>query len=241
MAYLRLRRPEKKNALNPAMLDALLAWLPELAAQQCRALVICAEGDHFCAGADIEAMSPRPGGGLAVDECLHALAAAPFPIIAAMQGPAYGAGLELALFCDWRITIPTAKFSIPAARLGVVIDPSITARLTALGGLGMAQRLLLAAEVIDGDAALRAGLVHQLVEPDQLQATAEAMAGRFAKLAPISIAGMKAALGAVSAIAETSSTAAHLSDWVERAWTSADLQEGRRAFAERRTPRFEGR
>jgi enoyl-CoA hydratase len=156
------------------------------------------------------------------------------PVIAAVHGAAMGAGTQLAIACDLRIVDPTARFAIPAAKLGLMVDPWTVQRLALLAGNGPARAMLLAAEELDAAAALRLGFAQRSGD----LGAAEAWAVEMAALAPLSMAGHKVLLNAlegdgppVGAVAEA----------YERAWSSADAVEGPAAFRERRRPLFEGR
>jgi enoyl-CoA hydratase len=131
--------------------------------------------------------------------------------------------------CDLRTATAEARFGIPAAKLGLMVDRWSVHRLTALAGEGPARAMLLAAEVVSGDDAHRLGLVQRLGDLDAALAWAE----EIAALAPLSIAGHKLALN--SAPREEFDAA------FERAWASEDLAEGMAAFRERRAPEFRGR
>ncbi|HEX9969137.1 MAG TPA: enoyl-CoA hydratase-related protein, partial [Acidimicrobiales bacterium] len=134
---------------------------------------------------------------------------------------------------DLRVASPTARFGIPAAKLGLMVDHWTVQRLALLAGHGTARHMLLTAEEVDGDAAHRIGFVQKL------GGTEDALdwAARIAKLAPLTIAGHKLALNRLEpALDDADVTAART-----KAWSSEDLAEGMAAFRERRAPRFEGR
>jgi enoyl-CoA hydratase len=146
--------------------------------------------------------------------------------------------MQLAVACDLRVAAFSATFSIPAARLGVFLSPPNVQRLAALVGQGAARDLLLAARTLDADEAAAVGLVQRRV-PDALVAALE-LAEEIAEFAPLTVQGHKRALnlvlGGVDAAAQDEMRALEA-----RAFASQDLQEGLAAFAEKRTPRFEGR
>ncbi|HMG26311.1 MAG TPA: enoyl-CoA hydratase-related protein [Acidimicrobiia bacterium] len=237
-------RPERRNALNADLCVELLGHLE--ATRDLRAVVITGAGDKaFCSGADLAARTAdtaEPGGAdtfrPAFDRLLDAIVDYPAPVLAALNGPAIGAGMQLAVACDLRVAAFSATFSIPAARLGVFLSPPNVQRLAALVGQGAARDLLLAARTLDADEAAAVGLVQRRV-PDALVAALE-LAEEIAEFAPLTVQGHKRALnlvlGGVDAAAQDEMRALE-----ERAFASADLQEGLAAFAEKRTPRFEGR
>lgn len=229
-------RPERRNALDHDALDGLLAALGAATAAQSRVLVLTGSSGHFCAGADLTTVEDDR-----FIEALHrlldGLRTAPFPSIAAIDGAALGAGTQLAVACDLRLATPTATFGVPAAKLGLMTDQWTVKRLVGFVGQGTARAMCLAAETYRGDQAERLGLVQRMAEPDHLLDDAMAWAEVIATLAPLTIAGFKVGLNEAEAV----------SDWTptyraafETAWTSADLQEGLAAFADRRPPQFKG-
>jgi enoyl-CoA hydratase len=230
---LTIDRPERRNALDHATLDALATALAEPATQDVRVAVLTGAGGHFCAGADLTGVEDPAFVGL-LQDVLTRLITAPFVTVAAIDGAALGAGTQLAVACDLRVATPSASLGIPAAKLGLAVDTWTVARVALLAGHATAQAMLLAAEVVDGAAAHRIGLVQRLGPP----AEAVAWAQEIAQLAPLTIQAHKAALRAVSAAPDTSAAAVEAR---ERAWRSDDLQEGLAAFRERRRPSFSGK
>jgi enoyl-CoA hydratase len=237
-------RPERRNALNAEVCVQLLEHFD--ADQDLRAVVITGAGDQaFSAGADLVVRAEdasEPGGGdtfrPAFERVLAAIVDYPAPVLAAINGAAIGAGLQLAVACDVRIAVPTATFSIPAARLGVFLSPANVHRLAALVGQGAARDLLLTARTLDVDEAVAVGLV-QRRSYDALAASVE-LAVEIAQLAPLTVQGHKRALnlvlGGVDPAGEDEMRALEA-----RAFGSRDLQEGLAAFTEKRNPRFDGR
>src|SRR5207237_3271668 len=148
----------------------------------------------------------------------------------AVEGPALGAGTQLATACDLRVATADARFGIPAGKLGLMIDHWSVQRLALRAGAGPARAMLLAAEVLSGEEAHRVGLVQRIGGLDD----ALAWAGEIAGLAPISIAGHKLSLNRPVSDPDVDAAFA-------RAWSSADLAEGMAAFRERRSPEFRGR
>ncbi len=226
VAVLTIDRQERRNALDLDTVRVLNESVRD--SHDARCLVLTGAGGHFCAGADL--------GGVegehfveALRNLLLSLTSAPHPVVAAIDGAALGAGTQLAVACDLRVAAPAAKFGIPAAKLGLMVDHWSVQRLRALAGEGPARAMLLAAEVLGGEDAHRLGLVQRLGDLD----AALAWATEIAALAPLSIAGHKLALN--GAPREEFQAA------FDRAWASEDLAEGMAAFRERRTPQFRGR
>jgi len=225
-------RPERRNALDRAAVEELLAAV-EAVPQDTRVLVLTGAAGHFCAGADLGGVEdPVFKAGLAT--LLERLRHAPFVTLAAVEGAALGAGTQLAVACDLRLATPTASFGIPAAKLGLAVDVRTVQMLASLAGHGPARAMLLAAEVVRGDEAHRLGLVQRLGTLED----ARAWAADIATLAPLTIQAHKVALHALEPAADHD---AAVQDSVGRAWASADAQEGVTAFHERRRPAFHGR
>jgi enoyl-CoA hydratase/carnithine racemase len=245
-AVVTLNRPEKRNAMTLAMWRALRHIVESLGAEpELRAVVLTGAGGAFCAGADIAefaAVRATPEAGAAyaaaVDACQEAIAACPKATFAAVSGPAFGGGVGLALACDFRVADATARFAIPAARLGLVYGLAETRAVLNAAGLAAAKDLLFSGRTVAAAEAAALGLATRLAAGDALTAALDDAAA-LAAAAPLSIAGAKAVLAALTegpggGRAEAAAEAA------ARALASADYVEGRRAFAERRAPRFTG-
>jgi enoyl-CoA hydratase len=222
-------RQERRNAVDREALEGIAA---AVGAADCRALVLTGAGGHFCAGADLTTLEDERFADV-LRTALVALRDAPFATIAAVDGAALGAGTQLAVACDLRVATPAARFGIPAAKLGLMVDAWTVQRLSLAAGPGLARAMLLAAETVNGEEALRAGLVHRVGGLDDALAWADDVAA----LAPLTVAGHKLALNRLEpAVGDDPEVAAAF----RRAWASADLREGRAAFAERRSPTFRG-
>jgi len=233
VAVVTIDRPERRNAVDLATVQGLGDAVSSVLDLGARALVLTGAGGHFSAGADLKGLEDESFA-VVLRGVLDLLAGVPFVTIAAVEGAALGAGTQLAIACDLRVATPTARFGIPAAKLGLMVDHRTVQRVASLCGDGPARAMLLAAEVLDGEAAARLGLVQRLGHLDD----ALDWAAEIAKLAPLTIAGHKLALERLEPAppADPDVDAAF-----SRAWRSADLAEGRAAFRERRSPRFEGR
>lgn len=232
VATITIDRQDRRNALNFAALEALDSAVADALDANVAAIVFTGAGGHFCAGADLKELEDQ-----AFDTRLRTMLAnvadASVVTIAAIGGACMGLGMQLALACDIRIATEDAYFGIPAAKLGIVVNHWTLNRLTWAVGPGAARHMLLSAEVYRFDDAMRCGLVQS---SGDLAAALE-LAARVTTLAPLAIAGTKLGLDLVEQdIASPAFDAAF-----DRAWASEDLEEGRRAFAERRPPVFTGR
>lgn len=238
-----LDRPERRNALSAEMCRQLRDHLA--AHRALRAVVLTGAGSAFCAGADL-GHTPlyredefRPAFEALLDEVVDH----PAPVIAAVNGPALGGGTQLVVACDLRVAAPEATFGIPATQLGVMLSPENIQRLALLVGQAHARDLLLTGRRIGVGEALRMGLVHRLAD-DALAAGLD-LAGEIAAMAPLTVAGHKAALNAVArhmgyTRGEDDDVIGELDALVAQAFASDDLKEGLAAFSEKRPPDFAG-
>ena len=176
VARIFLNRPQKVNALDSALLDALAAALESLSADATlRVLVIAGRGKAFCGGADVNelaALEPRSARDfiLRIHRACDAIRRLPVPVLAQLHGAVIGAGLELAASCDLRIAAEGTRFAMPEVRLGIpsVVEAALLPRLI---GSGRAAWLVLTAEVIDAQRAYEWGLVERLCPAAQMDQT----------------------------------------------------------------------
>lgn len=227
-----LDRPERRNALNHEALEDLDAAI-EHAVAQSRAVVVTGAAGHFCAGADLTELEDV-GFTERLAEVLTRLSQAPVTTVAAISGSCMGLGMQLAVACDVRVVTDDARFAVPVAKLGLMVDHWTLERVTRFWGEGAARHMVLTGEVLSADDAWRLGFTQ--VRGD-LEA-ALALAARAADLAPLTQAGSKLGFDAHSA---DHAEVARYEAAFARAWSSDDLSEGRAAFRERRSPEFLGR
>lgn len=238
---LRIHNPDRANAIDDAMLAELVRHLERLR-PEVRAVVLTGTGSrHFCSGLDLGGLDGRAledrlrRGEALLGLATAAIAACPRPVIAAVNGAAFGGGLELAVACDWRIAAETAVFGMPAARLGVVYAPDGVARFLALLGPARTRQLFLTGQPLDAPRAFAIGLVDELVPADALQGAAARAVGGIAAGAPVAIAGTRAAIGLLSP--PPAADAAAAIELIRRdAYASPEFAEGLAAFRERRPP-----
>ena len=229
VAVLTLQRPDRRNALNLDLCRAIHAGVDEAIEAGARVLVVTGEGTAFCAGADLDGVYGHEFLE-ALYGMLHHLTQVPVPVVAAVNGPAIGAGTQLAMACDLRMADTKARFGVPTARNGMAVDAWTIRTLEKLAGGGAARRLMLAAELFDRDQALHCGLVDR--EGDL--ADAIAWAHEIAAFAPLTLAHNKRVLnGSPGDEAAIERSFAHV-------WASADVQEAGRARTEKRAPIFTG-
>ncbi|MGC4935711.1 enoyl-CoA hydratase [Gordonia sp. DT30] len=229
-----LDRPDKRNALNGEVIEALGAAFTDAVESGARAIVLTGRGTAFSAGADLSGpVYDRDF----LDRLVVTLAqieSISVPVIAAVNGAAFGAGLQLAMAADLRVMSPDALAGIPAAKIGVAVDEWTIRRLVSLVGGGPARGMFIGCDNLTAERAHELGFANRVGD----LADAQEWAATIAEFAPLTLAHYKAVLNGDGARdpAPTEHRAAML-----RAWQSADLAEGRAARAEKRRPRFTGK
>ena len=247
-----LNRPERLNAVNPALADALPAALDDAAADDAvRVVVITGAGRGFCAGLDLS--EPAGAAVLAgqgtraerldahawVGRWVRAVVGCEKPVIAAVNGPAAGAGFGLALACDVRLVAEDATMTAGYARRGLSPDAGVTYFLPRLVGLARAMDITLTGRDVDAREAERIGLVSALLPRDGFVAGVAAYAARLAAGPPIALALTKRLLTASyerTLDAQLRDELAH----IKTAFGTADVREAMAAFKEKRAPTFRG-
>ncbi len=246
VAIVVVNRPTVLNALNAATLEELDGAMGELGADDgVRAVVLTGAGEKaFVAGADINELARQaPVGGremaLRGQRVLDRVEHLGKPVIAAINGFALGGGCELALACTFRFMADTARIGLPEINLGIMPGYAGTQRLTRLVGRSVALDLILTGRHVAADEALRVGLVHRVVSAASLLETARSFSTELAAKAPIAMRmAMEAVLrGAELPYADACRYEATLFGLLA---ATDDMQEGTRAFLEKRTPTFKG-
>jgi 2-(1,2-epoxy-1,2-dihydrophenyl)acetyl-CoA isomerase len=240
-----IRRPPD-NFFDASLIRSLADAFEFLAAQGSRAIVLCSQGKHFCAGADF---TGRSGHARRIDAAEAArelydqalrLFQVAIPVVAAVQGAAVGGGLGLACAADFRVASPQSRFSANFARIGLHHGFGLSATLPAIIGQQRATDLLYTGRRVGGEEAERIGLADRLAEPDDLRETALAFAGELASAAPLAVRAIRATMRAGIADRVRAATDAELAEQ-RKLWPTEDFAEGVRAAAERRAAKFTGR
>jgi 2-(1,2-epoxy-1,2-dihydrophenyl)acetyl-CoA isomerase len=243
-----LNRPERLNALNLALIEALLAGFGRAAEPDCRAVLVTGAGRGFCAGADLSnrAFSPgdaRPDLGESLEKRLNPLIRAirglPKPVVCAVNGPAAGAGANLALACDIVLAAKSAQFLQAFARIGLIPDAGGTFFLPRLVGEARARALMMLADPIGAEQAAAWGMIYRAVDDEDLMGEARIVAERLAAGPTHTFGLIKRALAASSG----ASLEAQLDlerDLQREAGTRDEYVEGVRAFLEKRPANFAG-
>jgi 2-(1,2-epoxy-1,2-dihydrophenyl)acetyl-CoA isomerase len=249
ISTLTLNRPERLNALNSALGQALLDALNGLAEDAAvRAVVLTGAGRGFCAGGDIDLLrKAREREDVTEVEALLklgkqiilAIATMPKPVIAAVNGQAAGAGVNLALACTTRIASDHASFTQSFAKIGLFPDFGATYFLPRLVGPALAAELMLSAETITAADALRIGLVSRMVTHDRFEAETALLATRLAAAPPIVAHGIKQTLWLDDRVQLERALDEEIR-WQVACFRSQDCLEGLQAFFEKRPPRFQG-
>ncbi len=242
IATVTMNRPDKRNAMNQAMVDRFEAVLGELeASREVRVVVVRGAGTVFSAGRDLAEMRAHEDSDTdrGVADLFHRVERCPHPTIAMIQGDAYAGGCELALHCDLRVAAERARFAMPLGRIGRVVPFTLGQKLIEIVGAAHTREILLVGRPIDARRAHEIGMVHHVVPLADLEKTTDDMARVIAGNAPLSMRGMKATILRALSLRERIDHA-DIDELTARARRSQDAREGVRAMLEKRPPRFTG-
>ncbi len=242
---LTINRPERRNALNLEVLEALATTLESYGNDpSVRAVVLRGAGDQsFCSGMDLGSSAQESGGRRGASErAFAAVLGCPAPIIAMIYGFAVGAGCDLAVSCDFRVAADTARIGINPVKLGLVYNYRSIQKFVGLFGGAAAKEIFLTGRFTDAQRAKEIGLVHFVASEADLPKVTYALAQELAQNAPLAMAGTKQIINrSVTDHRLSPEVEAEFQAIVDRAWSSEDNKEARKAFAEKRKPQFQGR
>jgi enoyl-CoA hydratase/carnithine racemase len=250
VARLRINNPAKRNALDHDILDAIAEVLPQLdRGIEVRCVIITGSEGHFSAGYDIGSISEqsleRDARALVAHpfhEAIEAIAAHPWPTVAAISGDCLGGGLELAVTCDLRICAGEARLGMPPVKLGLIYGHTGLRRFLDVIGLARTKELFLTAKNIGARRAREIGLVEDVVGEDDLDGASVDLAAQIASNAPLSLKGNKRAIEMLNAHPVLRPQEEYeLLELRESSLSSEDFREAVTAFAEKRKPKWRGR
>ncbi len=245
-------RPEKRNALTPLMLFQLADLLKSIQEEgEIRCLVLRGAGDKaFSAGYDISEiprdMTPEMAAAFKAKNPLHtglqSIIDFPYPVIAMLNGHAFGAGCDLAMTCDLRFAAEHAQMGLPPAKLGIIYQPGGILRMINIVGLANAKEIFFTGRSYAAPKALEMGMVNYVLPPDQLFSFTYTMAREISENAPLSLKGMKVIFNKIFLSQKMDPKDAEEIEALRlQAFNSEDIKEGQRAFKEKRKPVFQGR
>lgn len=247
-----INRPEKRNLLTSHCLRKMTGLFERLGREgSVRAIVLRGWGKKaFSAGYDVSALPTRPSPdrkdalkeSSPLEQTLQAIRNFPYPVIAMINGDAYGGGCELAIGCDIRVASKRAKMGMPPAKLGLIYPYPGYRRFLTVVGFTRTLEIFLTARQYDSESCLMMGLVNYVVEDEQLEAFTYELAQEIAENAPLSLRGTKYALYKIAEYPLLKKKEEEeLRSLFIKSLQSEDIEEGKRAFKEKRRPRFKGK
>jgi len=252
VATLTLNRPEKKNSLSPQLVETLLDAFEQLAADDTvRVIVIRGLGNQaFCSGYDIGSLPTRLSDDVReelktlnpVESLFRAIVNFPFPVIAMINGAAFGAGCELSVCCDIRIGSDDIRMGMPPAKLGLVYPWTGLQRFIQVIGLKSTREIFFTGRTYTGKRLTEIGLVDYLIPRQELEDFTYQMAAEISANAPLALKGTKRVLNLLlSSLQPDKNSIQEAESLTEGAFISQDLKEGKMAFLEKRKPVFQGK
>ena len=248
VAVIALNRPEKLNAFNDKMHDELYAALEEAAEDdEIRCIVLRGEGRGFSAGADLAQIIDGADGDPDLGEYLRGsysrlvkrMVGTPKPIIAALHGPVYGAGMGVALACDLRIAAESAKFSVAFIKIGLMPDAGVTFFLPRVIGLGRTIQMSMLGGTVEAGEAHRIGLVYEVVPDESLEDETTKLAEHLATMPTAALGRMKASLYTTFET-DLETALEHEAEGQTFCGYTQDHKEGIAAFFDKREAKFTG-
>ncbi|MBM5810879.1 MAG: enoyl-CoA hydratase [Gammaproteobacteria bacterium] len=247
VAVLCLNRPHRANALNTALAQELAQAFTAIGAgTDCRCLILTGAGERaFCAGADLKDrlnmdLAAWQAQHQAFQEAAAAMRACPLPVIVAVNGAAFGGGLEITLIGDFALAADTARFALTEVTLGIMPGLGGTQRLARAAGRRRAAQQILTGQVFSAAEACAWGIVNEVHPPERLLPRAIELAGAIAANAPLAVRAAKAAIRATDDLPLTEGLGRER-ELYRTLIETADRREGIAAFNEKRKPRFTGR
>jgi enoyl-CoA hydratase/carnithine racemase len=234
-----MTRPEKRNAMNLEMLQAMQAAFSEQPHADERVTVLRGEGRVFCSGLDLTQDKEKLGRPEAIEKMLRALETYPLPVLGIVHGDAIAGGNELALHCDFVVASAEARFAMPLAQIGLSLTWFLAKKLLEVGGPVATREFLFLGDRLSAQWMFDHGLIARVAPSDQLEAEAAKIVDRLAANAPLSLKTMKKILVREMAFRDHIEHA-DLTALVAEISGSADAAEGIAAMMEKRKPRFRG-
>lgn len=239
-----LDNPARRNALDAQMIEQLEELFTTSSRDaSLRAIVLAGRGSSFCSGFDLTKVSlGKPGAAeiRMVERLATAIVMAPVPVIAALNGPAVGAGCDFALACDVRIGHPGSAFVVPPVKTGLLYGPASTERLVTAFGRSVGAAMLVTGEPVDAQRSFQLGVLWALVDEAEVITRCRDLADAMSRNAPLSVAALKrfARLVQERSIGDDEDEIRRLEDGV---WRSMDAEAGLKAYLEKHPPEFVGR
>lgn len=241
-ATITLRRPDKRNRIEPADLGVLADHLALVAADaSVRVLVLAADGPSWCSGYHLGALAGEDRPDVGFGDVCDALESLAVPTIAALQGSVHGGGTDLAMACDLRIGVEGLVLGMPAARIGLQYYASGLRRFVERLGPAATKRIFLTGETIAASELLRLGYLQEVVPAGGLEERVAELCRAVASLAPLAVARTKAAINLLARGGTTAEQLEAIEAGHRESLRSFDHREGLAAVRERRPARFEGR